>query len=92
MARPYNSDISVGARELSKKFGHARSGGYRSAFEGVSATTEGAQSAVQQILSNPSRTVFGKKTYDGYDALGRGARFDMKGNFGGFIEASRATR
>jgi hypothetical protein len=84
--------MSVGARAIAKKLGHAESGGYTSAFEGLAPTTENAQSAIQQILANPSRTVFDKQGYDVYDALGRGARFDMQGNFKGFLEASKATR
>jgi hypothetical protein len=92
LARPASSQISVGARALAKKLGHAESGGYRSAFDGLAATTENAQTAVQQIMSSPSRTVFGNRTYDVYDALGRGARFDKQGNFVTFLEAAKATR
>ncbi|WP_437591716.1 SpvB/TcaC N-terminal domain-containing protein [Sorangium sp. So ce1000] len=92
MAHPASSQISVGARALAKKLAHAQSGGYISAFEGIAPTIESAQSVVQQIMSSPSRTVFGKRTYDVYNALGRGARFDMQGNFVTFLEAGRATR
>jgi hypothetical protein len=92
VARPASSQISVGARALAKKLGHAEGGNFTSAFAGLKATTETAQSVVREILTNPARTVFGKATYDVYDAAGRGARFGLEGGFKGFLEAGQATR
>ncbi len=83
---------SLGSTALAKKLGHAKSGGYSSAFEGTPTTTAGAQRVLRDILSHPSRTVFGQRSYDVYDATGRGARFSRSGQFIGFLEHQRATR
>lgn len=88
VAEPYNKSISEGARALSKRLG-AESG----PFQGISATTENAQAIVRDILENPTRTVFGSRTYDVYNALGQGARFDVATNrFIGFLDETIATR
>jgi RHS repeat-associated protein len=82
-----------GARAIAKKIGHAQSGGYTSAFEGVKSTQSNADSIIENIFSNPSRTFYGDKVIDVYDATGRGVRFDTETSFfKGFIEASRATQ
>ncbi|MBK8254391.1 MAG: hypothetical protein IPK82_17195 [Polyangiaceae bacterium] len=92
VAAPASPQISVGARALMKKQGHAAAGGYASAFDGLAATTENAQLVVRNILTNPTKTIYGKATYDVYDAAGRGARFALHGSFKGFLELGKATR
>ena len=85
--------VSEGARAISKKIGHAASGGYESAFKGIKATNEAASKLIRDIVSNPDRIIQGEKTTDIYNASGQGVRINTKTQeFVGLIEASKATR
>lgn len=91
--RQYNSNISVGARSLAKKLGHAESGGFESAFKGIEPTSENAQTLVKNILTNPSRVIKGNVTTDIYNSAGQGIRIDNSTHkFLYFIEGTKATR
>jgi len=84
----FNKDWSTGGRALTKKLGQNAP-----AFRGIAPTTENAQGIVDNILSHPVKTVFGDYTYDAYNSLGQGARFDIGTNrFVGFLDRGRATR
>jgi RHS repeat-associated protein len=92
-AEPYNEQISVGARSLAKKLGHAESGGYESAFRGIKPTTANAQSIVKDILINPARVVKTNVSIDIYNSAGQGVRLNAQTlKFEGFLEGSKATR
>lgn len=85
--------ITEGARAIDKKLGHAEARGCQSAFQGVKSTQANAEAIIQDILSNPSRTFYGDKVIDVYDAAGRGVRFDRDTNmFIGFLEGSLCTQ
>jgi RHS repeat-associated protein len=82
-----------GARAITKKHGHARSFGIRSAFEGVSPSQTSAEAIIRSTLTNPSRTVIGQKTIDAYNSYGQGVRFERGTNrFVGFLEEVLASR
>jgi RHS repeat-associated protein len=88
-----SSQISQGARALAKKAGHAASGGFDSAFNGVAATKQNASALIRDIMSNPSNVVRGGKTVDVYNAAGQGVRFEAGTNkFIGFLEGSLRSR
>ena len=88
-----NTQTTIGARALDKKIGHALSGGYKSSFGGIAATTENAQVLTRNILGNPSRVASGKVTTDNYNATGQGIRLNnATQKFVGFLEASKASR
>ena len=70
-ARLKGSQITEGARAIAKKLGHAGSGGYNSAFEGIAPTPTNAESLIRNIMSSPIRTVFGSKSIDIYNAAGQ---------------------
>ena len=72
--RPASSQVSQGATALAKKFGHAQSGGFRPAFEGM----EGGNPTdiIRGVMRNPSRVFRGSRTTDIYDAAGRGVQID----------------
>lgn len=86
-AKPHGQTTEAG-RALAKKLGHAQAGGYRSAFEGIQPTRENGQRLVEQILSNPHRTIVGDKHVDVYNAAGQGIRIGAgTGKFETFLEA-----
>ena len=86
-SRSRNTQITEGARAIAKKIGHARKGGYKSAFEGIEAIQENANKIIREILSDPKRTFIGTNVIDVYDSLGRGVRFEKGTNkFIGFLE------
>lgn len=88
VSRAHNDQISVGARAIDKRLG-ANS----APFQGIEATTANAQALVTDILENPTRTVFGRQTYDVYNAAGQGARFNVSSNrFITFLDETIATR
>jgi len=82
-----------GARAISKKLGHAQSGGYESAFKCIKPTQANADKLIRDIMSNPSSTTYGNRTVDVYNYLGQGVRYDRSTNkFITFIEQSLSTR
>jgi RHS repeat-associated protein len=92
-ARGRNPQITEGARAIAKKLGHAERSGYTSAFEGVPPTQGNAASLIRNIMSNPSRTFYGDRVIDIYNAAGQGVRIEFGTNrFIGFLEKSIATQ
>ncbi|GEM_PF-1683763 len=84
--------ISQGARAISKKLGHAASGGFTSAFDGMTGTQEEAEAAIRSIMNNPTRVDHLAKYIDVYNAAGQGIRIEQGTNrFVGFLELSKAT-
>ena len=88
-----SSQISQGARAIAKKAGHAASGGFDSAFNGIPATQQNATALIRDILSNPSAVVKGGMTTDVYNAAGQGVRFQTATHqFVTFLEGGLRTR
>jgi RHS repeat-associated protein len=85
--------ITEGARAIAKKLGHAQSGGYSSVFAGLTPTQANAEAIIRSTLERTSRTFYGDRVIDVYNAAGQGVRFDRATNFfRGFLEAGRATQ
>jgi len=92
-AQARSAQITEGARAIAKKLGHAESGGYNSAFQGIAPTQANAESLIRNIMSNPSRTFYGDKVIDIYNAAGQGVRIEVgSGRFKGFLEGTLATQ
>lgn len=92
-ARLRNSQITEGTRAIEKKLGHAKSGNYTSAFQGIAPTQANAESLIRSIMSNPTVTVYGHTWIDIYNSAGQGVRIGAKNaHFEGFIELQLRTR
>ncbi len=90
--RAASPQISVGARAIAKKLGHALSEGYKSAFDGIPATQAGFEEAVREILTHPSSVRNLGKYTEVYDAAGRGVRLEKGTNkYITLVEGSKAT-
>jgi RHS repeat-associated protein len=88
-ARAASPQIQAGARAIAKKLGHAESGGYTSAFEGIAPTQANAEALIRTILSSPTTTSFGKRVIDVYNAAGQGVRLNRAtSEFITFLEKS----
>lgn len=80
--------ISEGARSLAKKHGHAKAGGYESAFAGITPTKENAAALVRQILSHPTEVTVLDKVTDVYSGT-QGVRIRHGSfDFDTFLEGS----
>jgi RHS repeat-associated protein len=89
--RAASPQISAVARAIAKKLGRAQREGYKSAFDGIPATTEAGKAVLRDILSNPARVDHMGNYTDVYNAAGQGARFENGTNkFVGFREAGKA--
>jgi RHS repeat-associated protein len=87
--RDASRQITVGARALAKKLGHALAAGYESAFEGIAPTQANAEKVISSILNNPTFVIVQNGAVRAFDKLGRGVRFDeLTGKFIGFLERS----
>jgi len=92
-ARARSAQITEGGRAIGKKLGHAESGGYTSAFQGVAPTQANAESLIRNIMSKPSVTDYGHTWIDVYNSTGQGVRFGAQnGHFERFIELQLRTR
>jgi hypothetical protein len=92
-SRKIRGQTTEGARAIAKKQGHANSGGYVSAFDGIKATQINAEVLIQNILTHPKRQFILDKFTDVYNDLGQGVRFDKNTYaFIGFLEESLATQ
>lgn len=92
-SRRVRGETTEGARAIAKKRGHALSGGYVSAFEGISATQENAEVLIQNILTNPYRQFIGDRVIDIYNVRGQGVRFEKNTyKFITFLEESLASQ
>ncbi len=82
-----------GVRAIDKKIGHAESGGYDSAFDGLPRSQAEVNRVIREILEDPDHVFFGDKVVDVYDASGRGVRFTVQDHtFMGFLERSLQTQ
>ncbi|HBW56516.1 MAG TPA: hypothetical protein DEF27_01435 [Oscillatoriales bacterium UBA8482] len=92
-SRKIRGQTTEGARAIAKKQGHAKSGEYVSAFDGIEATQINAEVLIQNILTHPKRQFMGDKVTDIYNELGQGVRFDKNTYaFIGFLEEFLATQ
>jgi len=90
---PASSQIQQGARAIAKKLGHAKSGGFKSAFDGQPVSQASAEQLIRDTLSNPSRVFYGNTVIDVYNVANQGVRFDKAtGTFIGFLEGTLATQ
>lgn len=86
-------EITQGARAIAKKLGHARSGGFTSAFQGLNPTQEAAEGVIRDVMHTPTRVFVGDKVVDVYGTAGMGVRFDKStGCFIGFLEETLASQ
>jgi hypothetical protein len=85
--------ITEGARALEKKLGHARSGGFTSAFEGIEPSQIAAERLIRGILRAPARIARGARTLDVYKSKAQGIRILIETNeFLGFLELKLLSR